>query len=151
MVLYEVGSVRSKRGITGEEAGGFIGFNKIHICVASPAIYAIPITLVHRRGCVNSDVAHLGCVAWCQWNRMAVTLFAEPFGDGRRSEQRNVVRERVQRIEGQMIRVSVRHQDRIQLGQRFERYPWSTDAWKDFPESRIKVRIRKDPFPADLN
>src|SRR5215210_4718242 len=143
MILDEVGSSGSERGIAGKEAGDLISLNKIHICGAPPAIDSIPVPSMDRRGGMNSYIGNLGRLTRCYWNSVAVALFGQPLGDGRRSEQRNVVRKRIQRIEGQMIRVRVRQKNRIQFGQRIERYPRSADPGKKFAEGRIEVRVRK--------
>ena len=80
-----------------------------------------------------------------------IALFAEPLGDGGRREERDVVRKRVQRIKGQMIRVGVCQQDRVQLGQRFERYAGSADTRKKLSQRWVKVRIGEEALPTDLN
>jgi hypothetical protein len=50
-----------------------------------------------------------------------------------------------------MIRMSVREQYGVELGQGIERNPRRAHSRKEFAKRGIKIGISKKPLPADLN
>jgi hypothetical protein len=84
-------------------------------------------------------------------NGVLVSLSAEPLGHRGRREQRNIRWQCIQRVEGKMIRVSMRQHYRVELRQRIQRNSGSTYTRQKFTESWIKIGIGEKSLPADLN
>jgi hypothetical protein len=151
MILYEPCGVGREGRIAGEETRRFISIYKIHIGRTAPAVDSVSISLVRRCGSPDSHAVQLGSLAWRHSNRVPVSLLPEPSRNGRRSEQGNVVGQRVQRIEREMISVSVRKQYGIELWQGIECNAWGTHAREKFAECRIKIGVGEEALPPDLN
>ena len=99
----------------------------------------------------NSHTVERGHITRRQGNGVVVSLSAEPFGHGGWGEQRNIRLQCIQRIEGEMIRVSVGQHYRIELRQRIQRNPGSAYTWQKFAEGWVKIGIGEKSFPANLD
>jgi|SRR5580704_2291530 len=76
---------------------------------------------------------------------------AEATGYGWRREDRDVARQGAKRSERQVIRVSVRKQDRVEPRQLGEWDPGRRDPAEDAREPPIEIRIREHAHAADLD
>ena len=68
-----------------------------------------------------------------------------PGGDRRRGKERNIARQLVQRPKRQVVRVRMRQQDPIELGQLRQRDAWLTDPWEETPKGVIEIGIGEEP------
>jgi hypothetical protein len=75
----------------------------------------------------------------------------QPFCYRRRSKNRHIAAKLFERLEGQVIRVSVCHEDRIDTGKFFERNSRLTYTSQQFPERWLEIRISEESLSAKLN
>ena len=105
-----------------------------------------------RRCCSsNSHSIERARITRREGNGVFVSLSAEPLRYRGWCKERNIRRQRIQRVKGEMIRMSVRQHYRIELWQRIQRNSWSTYTWQKLAEGRVKIGIGEKSFPTDLN
>ena len=115
MVLYEPRGIGSERRITRKKTRRCISIHQVHISRATPSIDSVSVSFVRCRGSTNIHTLQLSNFTWRDSDRLPVTLFPKPLCYGRWSEQRDIVGERVERIEREVVRMGVRKQYGIEL------------------------------------
>jgi hypothetical protein len=106
---------------------------------------------VHRRSGPDVYATEFRSFARGDSNRVAVSLFPQPFGYHWRSEKWYVILKCVERIKRQVIGMRMCQQDRIEFRKRFQSDAGWAHARQESPECRIEIGVSEDPSSANFN
>jgi hypothetical protein len=141
LAMHELVRIGHQRGISREEARLIASVEEVHVRGAAPTVEAITIPAMCRQRRVNVDVSDTSRTARREILGVLVPTPSQPFRDYRRSEKRNVARQRVERTEREMIGVRMRQQQRIEMRQTVDRYTRWRDAGKKPSKLAVEVWI----------
>jgi len=106
---------------------------------------------MRRDGGVNADVTDRRHVPRREILGVLVSPSSQPAGNHRRCEERDVPRQRVERVERKVIRVRVRQEQRVERRQLVDRNARWRHAREEAAELTIEVGIGEKPNGADLD
>ena len=86
-----------------------------------------------------------------QGSSPGVAKSLQPPGNSRGREDRGPARDLFQRVEREMIRMGMRHENPVELGKLMQGNPGSTYPWKKSSKGSIEIRISEKPLPGKLN
>lgn len=138
-------------GITGKEAGPVRRLEQVHVRGTPPVVEAIAIAPVLGCHSVNRQFAELKRVARVDCLRLLVAGTAEPLLHWPWREDRNGLRQRSQRGEGQVVGMRVGHQHCIERRKLVDGHPRRGDPPQDASECGIEVWVSEDSLPSDLD
>src|SRR5213593_4727636 len=149
-VMHEAMCARCQGRIAGEEAALLSGIEQVHVRGPAPAVDAITIAAMRRERSMNRDVADASTLA--RRNRLGarVATPTQPPRDHRWGVEWNVARQCVERVEGEMVGVGVRDEQRVESGQAVERNTGGTHPRQKAAELRIEVGVGEEPHASDL-
>lgn len=82
---------------------------------------------------------------------VGVSQAVQPFSDRRRGEDWNPPRQACQGVERKMVRVSVRHEHRIDFRELVKRDSRRAHPGQNPAQGRIEIRVGEKSLPTDLN
>src|SRR5256885_14391979 len=99
----------------------------------------MPASLVRGAGGVKAEAtSEIGTLPRVERDGVGVLLLSQPVCNGGRRVERNIARETVERLEGQMIGVRMREQQRVELGQRVDLDSRCRDTRQEPPELQLE-------------
>ena len=148
--LDKVMARRRQAGVARKEARSIRRDQQVHVRGTSPAIEPVTVAAVSSSRCMYRQRAELHGGTGVDPGRLAVARAPQPFTHGSRCVDRNTPGKRRQRREREMVRMGVRDEDRVEIGERVERNPRWTYPSQESGKRWIEVRVGEDALATDL-
>ena len=150
-LLHQMVCSLSEASVTREEATHARCFHQIHVGSTPPVIESVPTASMLRCSAVDRHIPQREFVSWFNSPRLPVPGFVQPSLHWSRCVDWDVLGQRSQARERQVVGMCVRHQHRIESWQTLERDPGWAHALQESCQCWVEVRIRQDPCPIKLD